>query len=80
MFRPNYDLVVRASKLYDTLKELDFGARWRTNAQQLKKHIGIEPSGSGGRGKRNNPDDDEALRKRFEILRRQQEAFQDQPF
>ena len=42
-FRPAYKDMEMASKLYDTLAELDFGARLRTNAQSMKEHIGVIP-------------------------------------
>lgn len=55
VFRPAYADVEMASKLYNTLEQLEFGARWKVNAEIMKDHIGVL-TGSG-RG-RNKGDDD----------------------
>ena len=39
-WRPPYDRMVQASKLYNTMEQLDFAARIAVNAESLREHVG----------------------------------------
>ena len=70
-FRPSYADILEASMCYDTLAELDFAARLRTNRDDLREHIGVEdkPKGKGKKKDGNSVVDrgqDPELFRRFE--------------
>lgn len=44
-FRPPYQDVFEASKLYNTLEQIDFGARWRVDSKAMKEHVGLVSPG-----------------------------------